>query len=124
MQGGIARATLRSSGRAGTAEVVARSGNTLSATVQVRIGFGGEGVRIALTANPTTVTGPDFTSELVATAFDSDNNPVRDVPIVFTTDAGVLASRGSVIRTNANGQATDRLTLLNEPSATVTASAP
>jgi hypothetical protein len=121
MQSGVARATLRSNGRAGTATVTATSGQGVSQTTEVRIGLAGEGVRIVLTANPTTVVSPDFTSELVATAFDDGNNPLRDVPIIFTTTAGVLASRGSIIRTNANGQAVDRLTLVNESSATVTA---
>jgi hypothetical protein len=122
MNDGIARATLRSTGRAGTASVTARSGNGVATeAVEVRIGFAGDGTRIVLTANPTTVVAPDFTSELVATAFDQNNNPLRDVPIIFTTTAGALASRGSIIRTNANGQAVDRLTLANESSATVTA---
>jgi hypothetical protein len=125
MQSGVARATLRSNGRAGTATVIASSGTGVtlspSAGVDVLIG-GGDGLRIVLTANPTTVTAPDFTSELVATVFDADNNPLRDVPVNFTTTAGSLASRGSIVRTNANGQATDRLTLANESSATVTAS--
>jgi hypothetical protein len=121
MQSGVARATLRSSGRAGTATVTASSGNGISTQpVEVRIGAG-EGAQIVLTANPTTVTGPDFTTELVATVFDDGGNPLPNVPIVFTTTAGVLASRGSVIRTNANGQATDRLTLANESSAQVQA---
>jgi hypothetical protein len=121
-QSGIARATLRSNGRAGTATITASSGSGITATLENGVLIGnGEGVNIVLTANPATVVSPDFTSDLTATAFDNANNPLRDVPILFTTTAGVLASRGSVLRTNANGQATDRLTLLTESSASVTA---
>ena len=119
---GIARAKLRSNGRSGLATITASSGSGVSATLEDGVLVGsGAGINIVLTANPVTVVSPNFTSDLVATAFDDSNNPLRDVPIVFTTSAGVLASRGSILRTNANGQANDRLTLLTESSATVTA---
>jgi hypothetical protein len=119
---GIARATLRSNGRAGLATITASSGNGVTATLEDGVLVGtGTGIQIVLTANPATVVSPNFTSDLVATVFDNSNNPLRDVPILFTTTAGDLASRGSILRTNANGQATDRLTLLTESSATVTA---
>ena len=64
---------------------------------------------------------PDFTSQIVATVFDNDNNPLSGVPLVFSTNAGALASQSSILRTNELGQAADRLTLENESSATVTA---
>ncbi|GMR22697.1 MAG: hypothetical protein BMS9Abin37_1065 [Acidobacteriota bacterium] len=114
---GIARATLRSNGRAGTATITATSGTVTAEPVTVEVGAN---INILLTANPPTVSPPDFTTELVATVFDNDNNRVADVPIIFTTTAGALASQGTSLRTNANGQASDRLTLLNEASATVT----
>jgi hypothetical protein len=129
MRNGVARGNLRSDGRAGVAVVVARSG----AGIQATLGGGGEGaapgvlignaegINILLTANPPTITPPDTTTELVATVFDNSNNRMPDVPIIFTTTAGALASMGTSLRTNANGQATDRLTLLNEALATVTA---
>jgi hypothetical protein len=119
---GIARAKLRSNGRAGVATITASSGSGITATLdQAVVVGGGTDVNIVLTANPVTVVSPNFTSELTATVFDAAGNPLRDVPIVFTTTAGDLASRGSILRTNANGQAFDRLTLLTESSASVTA---
>jgi len=119
---GIARATLRSNGRAGLATITASSGSGVTATLTDAVLVGtGTGINIVLTANPVTVVSPNFTSDMTATVFDNSNNPLRDVPILFTTTAGDLASRGSILRTNANGQATDRLTLLTESSATVTA---
>jgi len=118
---GIARATLRSNGRAGVATITASSGSGVTATLEDGVLVGtGDGINIVLTANPVTVISPNFTTDLTATAFDNSNNPLRDVPIIFTTTAGDLASRGSILRTNNNGQATDRLTLLSESSATVT----
>jgi hypothetical protein len=121
---GIARAFLRSNGRAGRATVTARSGAGITATLEgdnrVLIG-NAEGINILLTANPPTITPPNNTTELVATVFDNNNNRLPDVPIIFTTTAGSLASMSTTLRTNAAGQAIDRLTLLNETTATVTA---
>jgi hypothetical protein len=87
----------------------------------VEIGGGSDNVVIRVTANPTTLGPGDFSSEIVATLTDNRGNPLADDPVIFSTDAGALASAGSVLRTNASGQAFDRLTLLaNEDSATVT----
>lgn len=48
---------------------------------------------------------------------------MANAPVVFQTDAGAMASKGAVLRTNPNGQAFDRLVLLDDhtDSATVTA---
>jgi hypothetical protein len=119
MRDGIARAYLRSDGRPGTATVTARSGGAEPVTVDVLVGDTGN-FRIIVSANPATVGPPDFTTEIVATVFDDANNRVPDVPLLFSTTSGVLASQGTALRTNANGQASDRLVLANEISATVT----
>lgn len=122
MQNGVARGSLRSNGRAGLATVAARSGAGIEALLEDGVLIGNaEGINILLTANPPTVTSPDFTTDLVATVFDNDNNRMPGVPLIFTASAGALASQGSTLRTNELGQATDRLTLLNENNATVTA---
>ena len=119
---GVAHGTLRSNGRAGLATVTARSGAGITAALENPVLIGNaEGINILLTANPPTLTSPNFTTELVATVFDNSNNRMANVPIIFTTTAGALATQGTSLRTNASGQAFDRLTLLNEPTATVTA---
>lgn len=121
MENGVARGNLRADGRAGLANVVARSGAGIEATLDTPVLIGNaEGINILVTANPATVGPPDFTSTIVATVFDNSNNALSDVPVVFSTNAGALASNGSILRTNQLGQATDRLTLENESSATVT----
>jgi adhesin/invasin len=123
MRDGIARATLQSDGKSGTATVTAVSGGGNAAlTTTVQIGAGPEGdVVISATANPTTLGPGDFSSEIVATLTDNRGNPLANVPVIFSTTSGALASNGSVLRTNANGQALDRLTLLDtQNSATVT----
>ncbi|HXV64675.1 MAG TPA: IPT/TIG domain-containing protein [Vicinamibacteria bacterium] len=122
MHDGVARGTLRSNGRAGLATVTARSGAGITAALETPVLIGNaEGINILLTANPPTVSPPDFSTDLVATVFDNDNNRMAGVPIIFTTTAGALASQSASLRTNALGQATDRLTLLEETSASVTA---
>jgi hypothetical protein len=122
MQNGVARGNLRSNGRAGLANVIARSGAGIAAPLANPVLIGNAaGINILLTANPPTLTSPNFTTELVATVFDNSNNRMSDVPIIFTTSAGALASASTSLRTNANGQATDRLTLLSEDAATVIA---
>lgn len=122
MTNGVAYGFLRGDGRAGLASVEARSGAGIAASpaAEVRIG-NAEGINILVTATPATVRPPDFTSQIVATVFDNDNNPLSGVPLVFSTNAGALASQSSILRTNELGQAADRLTLENESSATVTA---
>lgn len=123
MQSGRAVAFLRSNGRAGLATVEARSGAGITATLANPVLVGNaQGINILVTAHPATVQPPDFTSDIVATVFDNDNNMMPGVPLIFSTSAGSLASQGSILRTNAAGQAMDRLTLANESSATVTVS--
>lgn len=124
MKNGIARATLQSDGRAGTATVNANSGGIAPNPnpVTVQIGAGTEGdVVLTVTANPATLGPTDFTSEIVVTATDNRGNLLADLPVIFSTTQGALASQGSVLRTNVNGQAFDRLTLLaDQGDATVT----
>jgi PKD domain len=122
MENGIARATLQSDGRSGTATVTAVSGTITALTTTVEIGAGASGdIVITVTANPSTLGPNDFTSEIVATVTDNRGNFLADVPVIFSTSSGALASQGSVLRTNVNGQAFDRLTLLDDQGdATVT----
>lgn len=96
------------------------TGGAVTASVTVNIGNAG-GIRLILTATPATVGPPDFTSQLVVTAFDLNNNPLPNIPVIFKTTAGALASAGSILLTNTLGQAADRLTLRNEATATVSA---
>ena len=122
-EGGIARATLRSDGRSGDAAVVASSGAAASVTLNPPVTIGlSEATRIVLSAHPAVASAPDFTSEIVATVFDAGGGPMGNVPLVFGTTAGRLASAGSVLRTDSLGRATDRLSLGNEQLARVSAS--
>ena len=114
-ENGVARATLNSNGRSGTATIAASSGGGISAvSTTVNIGTGGDDVLISLIANPATLGVGELTSEIIATLTDADGNFLSNVPVLFSTTAGSMASQGAIIRTNAQGQAFDRLTLRPE----------
>ena len=120
---GIARATLQSDGRAGQATVTATSGSLAAQTVAVEIGAGDAGdLIITVVASPAVLGPGDFSSDITATVTDNRANPQADVPVIFSTNRGAMASAGAVLRTNVNGQAVDRLTLRDDAtdSATVT----
>lgn len=109
--GGIARITFIGGGRDGTARIYARSGKTVSQTVQITIGIPAVGT-IRLTANPGSLNGEGGKVTLTATVLSKDENPLSGIPVVFSADNGTLASQGSPRRTNGNGQAVDKLTVL------------
>ena len=122
MLNGIARVLLRSDGRAGLASVTATADQGGRATLDPEVLIGNAtGINIVLTANPASLIGHDDRSELVATAFDNGNNILRDVPIIFDASTGAVASRGSIVYTNALGRAVDWFTLRDATMATIVA---
>jgi hypothetical protein len=99
------------------------SGSIAAQTVTVEIGSGDAGeIVITVVANPSLLGPFDFTSEIVTTVTDNRGNLLSGVPVIFSTDAGAMTSQGAVLRTNASGQAFDRLTFVDDgtDSATVT----
>ena len=104
--------------------------STLQMTVQA------EGPLI-LSANPATITidttnpntpkdaGGKFigTSALTATLHDDAGAPVAGAPVVFTTTGGTLASNGAPVNTDAQGNATDTLTVNQDAASPVTVTA-
>lgn len=87
------------------------------------------GSMIGVTAYPTTIdldAVPDGTSTITATVLAMDGGPETGVAVRFTTDHGTMGSsgkpNGNQVRTNANGDAVDVLTLsTGDDGATVTA---
>jgi len=76
-----------------------------------------DGSTITLVANPASVQidqeggETEGSSTIVAQVLDSNNIPLEDVPLFFTTTAGSLASGGQPLDTDDVGVATDTLTL-------------
>lgn len=125
---GQAVATLRGTGIGGEATVTARSGTATAATVKVNIGDPAETVNV--TAAPASIDADErATVRIVAVVRGKGGEPVRGASVVFTTTAGQMASQGSIVTTDANGEARDTLNASAEAVAaagtkiTVTASA-
>ncbi len=116
--GGIARIVFVSGGRDGTAKIFARSGKTVSQTIQIAIGIPAVGT-IRLTANPGSLNGEGGKVTLTATVLSKDENPLAGIPVIFSSDNGNLASQGSPRTTNGNGQAVDKLTVLRNTTGDV-----
>jgi len=106
---GQAVATLQGTGIGGEATVTARSGTAEPGTVKVNIGSAVDVV--TLTAIPASIrAGERATVTIVAVVLGTGSNPIAGANVVFTTDAGVMASQGRVVKTNAAGEARDTLT--------------
>ena len=113
---GIAKTLFEGRGESGTATVQAVSGG---ATAEMEIAIEEEGEEIeslSLTANPGALPHTGGTATLRAPARDGQGDPISGVSVVFATEAGSLASGGSIVRTEADGTAADTLTL-GEPEA-------
>jgi hypothetical protein len=106
---GVARATLRGDGRAGTATISAYSGAVEAVTTDVAVGFPAGSIR--LTVTPTSIPETGGTVELLALVRDDQGQPLPGASVNFTSDAGTLQSGGAFLVSNANGQAFDTLTV-------------
>jgi adhesin/invasin len=116
---GLATATLQGTGQAGTAKVTASSGGSTSDATEVTIGQ--KASVITLQANPTSIPATSTSKvHLIALVRDDQGNTIPGALVVFNTEAGTLASRGTGVRTDVSGQATDTLTVTANDASTVT----
>ncbi|HEX9942320.1 MAG TPA: PKD domain-containing protein [Thermoanaerobaculia bacterium] len=113
--GGVATAIFRADGRSGTAKITAMTGGGMTmATTDVQVGVAAGGV--TLQATPSTISASDIPASgvqirLLALVRDDQGQPLPDALVNFTTEIGTLDSRGAFRRTDARGQAEDRLTV-------------
>lgn len=92
------------------------SGNSSSSGVEVRIGAAAAG-SVSLQVIPPTVGQNGGSVTATALVMDPSGNPMRGVPVLFSSDAGTLSSANVV--TDVNGYATTNL--VTTRSATITA---
>lgn len=111
-EAGEAQATLRGTGDFGTATVTARSGPAESVTTEVTVGDVATSVSLQATPSQVSATGGSVT--LLAVVRNNDGEPLEGATVNFQTEAGRLRSGGSIVRTDANGEAQDRLTVEQE----------
>jgi PKD repeat protein len=96
--------------------VITAIAGTVSSTFEIRINAGSS---IVVSANPASIPNPEGgTSQITATVFGDNSQPLPNTPLVFISTAGTLSSGGQLLRTDTNGQATD--TLSTNIAATVT----
>jgi PKD repeat protein len=109
---GVAEALFRSNdNRSGVATITVTSGNAEGPTDPVTITIGASGLSsLSLTADPPVLPVGGGASTLRVTAYDENFNPLANIPVTLSTNAGQLNSSGNVITTNANGVAQDLLT--------------
>ncbi len=118
---GVARAVFRSDdGRSGVANITVSSGNAKANPSPLQVIVGSSALNsLSLRASPQVLPKGGGESKITAVAYDKGLNPLSNIPVIFSTDAGYLYSSGKVLYTNNIGEATD--TLRTSSSATVTA---
>jgi hypothetical protein len=121
-RGGLAQVELISGDQVGVATVTARSGTTANEVfVDIAIGTVPAVIQnISLSANPSSLGPNGGFSSISAVAFGDDGEPLANAPVVFSANAGTLASGGALLRTGSNGEARDTLTTDRSTTVTVT----
>jgi len=112
---GTATATFHADGRAGAVKVSAATGGGDAKTdTTIQVGNGAKTITLQPTPTilPTTIPVDGTKVTLLAIVRDSNGQPLPNQGVNFTTDLGTLASRGSIVNTNARGEARDTLTVL------------
>jgi hypothetical protein len=99
---------LYSEGTGGTATITAYSGALEGVSTTVEIGITPSAV--AVSADPPFLPPGGGQSEIKAVVFDADFIPMPSVSVSISTSAGILASNGSPLVTDATGTVYDLLT--------------
>src|SRR5262245_53890671 len=100
----------------GTAVISASSGGVLGSPVSLVVGTAAVG-RVALTASPASVPFGGGSTTITAVVTDASGNPLKSMPVGFTTTAGNLTPANA--KTDNNGMV--QTTLTTTSSAVVTA---
>lgn len=117
---GKATARLVADGRSGTAVVTAFSGGAERAELEIPVGAAVIEA-VVLTANPSSVGAPGGVVQLTAAVRDASGDPVRGIPVSFSTTAGTLGA--TTVTTDQNGEARTTLTTNREAEVTARAGA-
>ena len=116
-QDGQVRVTFISGAESGTAVIQARSGPDATAEAQILVGIAAVGTLEVLT-EPGFVPFGGGTVRVIARVMTQDGSPIPRIPVVFSADAGQLASNGQPQQTNARGEAYDTLTTNQQTNVT------
>jgi PKD repeat protein len=116
---GTATAILRGDGRPGTAKVKATTGN-VATPPELDVVIGSSAGSVTLQATPSNVPETGGTVSLLALVRDGSGRPLPGASVNFSAPVGSLQSGGNFLETDANGRATDRLTLTDSDISTLT----
>ena len=110
-QNGEAEALFKSTdNRSGTATITITSGNATVSPESITITIGTSGLSsLSISADPPVLPVGGGATVIRVTALDADFNPIANIPVSFTTDAGHLNSSGNPVTTNTAGVAQDLL---------------
>lgn len=104
---GVARTKLLGKGQVGLATVGASSG--AASQVEVEVQIGSLASSISLQATPSSLPAEGGTVRLVAVVRDGNGALLKDFPVNFSSEIGVLGSGGGTVLTNDRGEARDEL---------------
>ena len=117
---GIATTIFTSDERSGVAHIFVTSGNVKAEPYPLEIIVGSAALSsLSIGANPAVLPPGGGETRITAVAFDENRNTLSNIPVVFSTTAGLLNSGGRVLYTNQKGEVKDTLT--TQIDATVTA---
>ena len=105
---GVARVNFVSDSRSGVASITAFSGIVTAEAVEIRVG-GARPVRVSVSAVPQRLTD-SRTSQITATVFDENGNPVPNIGVIFRVDGDAtdfMESNGFPVFTDNDGRARD-----------------
>lgn len=106
--------------RSGIAHIDVRSGHAEISPESISITVGGAALNaLTISADPQSLPVSGGTARIRVIAYDANLNPIPNIPIIFTSSAGQLTSRGNIINTSSSGEASDMLQ--TSQTATVTA---
>lgn len=110
-QSGVAEALFQSNdNRSGLATITVTSGNAQTTPDTVTITIGSSALySLSMSADPSTLPHGGGLAAIRVMAYDEAQNPLPNIPVILTTDAGELNSKGNTITTDANGAAEDLL---------------
>jgi chitodextrinase len=106
---GVVDTSLFGNGEIGIATVRANTGAAEEATIDVQVGL--SATSVTLEASPSSVSENGGNIELLALVRDDVGQPLAGASVNFSAEIGTLASGGGFRTTNAQGEATDSLSV-------------